>query len=73
MHDRSPFRAVVLLVLALAGAAALGIGAYQAGVQHGFVEAGRTAALPVEGTSHVYIVPGRGPARGTAASSRWSR
>jgi hypothetical protein len=58
MHDRSPFRAIVLLLLALAGAAAIGVGAYQAGVQHGFVEAGRTAAAPVEGTSHIYVVPG---------------
>lgn len=60
MHDRSPFRAVLVLVLALAAAAAIGAGAYQAGVQHGFVEAGRTAAVPLEGTSHVYIVPGSG-------------
>jgi hypothetical protein len=58
MHDRSPFRAIVLLLLALAAAAAVGLGAYQAGVQHGFVEAGRTAAVPVEGTSHIYVVPG---------------
>jgi len=58
MHDRSPFRAIVLLLLALAGAAAIGVGAYQAGVQHGVVEAGRTAAVPVEGTSHIYVVPG---------------
>jgi hypothetical protein len=58
MSDRSPFRVVVFLLLALAGAAAIGAGAYQAGVQHGFVEAGRTAALPVEGASPVYIVPG---------------
>ena len=60
MHDRSPFRAIVLLLLVLAGAAVIGVGAYQAGLQHGFVEAGRTAAVPLEGTSHVYIVPGAG-------------
>ena len=58
MHDRSPFRAIVLLLLVLAGAAVIGVGAYQAGVQHGFVEAGRTAAVPLEGSSHIYVVPG---------------
>ena len=69
MHDRSPFRAIVFLLLVLAGAAAIGIGAYNAGVQHGFVEASRTAAVPPEGTPPVYVWPGRG----TPATSRSSR
>ena len=69
MHDRSPFRAIVLLLLVLAGAAAIGAGAYQAGVQHGFVEAGRTAAVPLE--EEPWIVPGNGahaPAPATVIS-----
>ncbi len=58
MHDRSPFRALVVLLLALAGAAAIGLAAYNAGVQHGFVEASRSVALPPEGTPHVHAWPG---------------
>jgi len=48
MPNRSPVRALVLLLLVLAGAAAIGVLAYNAGVQHGFVEASRTAAVPPE-------------------------
>ena len=59
MH-RSPFRVIVVLLLVLAGAAAVGILSYNAGVQHGFVEASRTAALPPEGTPHVYVWAGPG-------------
>jgi hypothetical protein len=55
MHDRSPVRAIVLLLLVLAGAAAIGIGAYNAGVQQGVAEASRAVAVPPEGTPHVYV------------------
>ena len=58
MPNRSPVRAIVLLLLVLAGAAAIGVLAYNAGVQHGFVEASRTAAVPPEGTPRVYVWPG---------------
>jgi hypothetical protein len=58
MRDRSPIRALVFLLLAVAGAAAVGIGAYNAGVQHGLVEASRSVALPSEGTLHVHVWPG---------------
>jgi hypothetical protein len=59
MHDRSPVRAIVFFLLVLAGAAAIGIGAYNAGVQHGALEAARTAALPPEGTpAPVYVLAG---------------
>jgi hypothetical protein len=61
MHDRSPVRALVFLLLVLAGAAAIGVGAYHAGVQHGFVEASRSVALPPDGTTHIYLWPGPGP------------
>jgi hypothetical protein len=58
MRDRFPIRAIVLLLLVLAGAAAIGVASYNAGVQHGFVEASRTAALPPEGTRPVYVWAG---------------
>jgi len=58
MPNRSPVRAIVLLLLVLAGAAAIGVLAYNAGVQHGFVEASHTAAVPPEGTPRVYVWPG---------------
>ena len=59
MHDRSPVRAIVFLLLVLAGAAAIGIGAYDAGLQHGALEAARTAALPPEGApAPVYVLAG---------------
>jgi hypothetical protein len=57
MHARSLVRAIVVL-LVLAGAAAIGIAAYNAGVQQGFVEASRTVALPPEGAPRVYVWPG---------------
>jgi len=59
MHDRSPVRAVVFFLLVLAGAAAIGVSAYNAGVQHGAFEAARTAALPPEGSpAPVYVWAG---------------
>jgi hypothetical protein len=61
MHARSPFRAVVFLLLVLAGAAGIGVAAFTAGVQHGFVEAGRSAAVLPEGTTHVHVWPGPWP------------
>jgi len=57
MH-RSSLRAIVVLLLVLAGAAAVGVLSYNAGVQHGFLAASRTAAVPPEGTPHVYVWPG---------------
>jgi len=56
--NRSPIRVIVVLLLVLAGAAAIGVASYNAGVQHGFVEASRTAALPPEGTPRVYVWAG---------------
>jgi hypothetical protein len=55
--DRSPFRAVVLVLLLALGAAAVGIAAFNAGVQRGFVEAGRSAVVP-EAATHVYVMAG---------------
>ena len=58
MH-RSSVRALVIALVVLAGAAAVAVGAYQAGAAHGFAEAGRTIALPPEaGTAtHIYVMP----------------
>jgi hypothetical protein len=58
MPNRSAFRAILFLLLVLGGAAAIGIASYNAGVQHGFVEASRTAPLPPEGTPPVYVWAG---------------
>ena len=64
MNDRSPFRAIFFLLLILAGAAAVGFWAYQAGVQHGMADAGRLAAVPPEGATHIYVTPWPGPWHG---------
>ena len=57
MH-RSPVRAFIFLLLVLAGAAVIGVGAYNMGAAHGFAEAARSVAVPPEGTPHVYVWPG---------------
>ena len=58
MHNRSFWGPLVVLLLVLAASAAVGVGAYNAGVSHGFAEAGRTVAVPVEGAARVYVWPG---------------
>jgi hypothetical protein len=57
MNDRSPVRALVLVLLLALGAAAVGVTAFNAGVQRGLVDAGRTAVLP-EAASRVYVMTG---------------
>ena len=44
-------------LLLLAGAAAIGTWAYDAGVAHGIAEASRQVAVPVEGAGRVYVWP----------------
>ena len=57
MNNRSLLRALAIAALVVAGAAAIGIGAYNAGVAQGFAESGRTIAAPPSGTSYVYVSP----------------
>jgi hypothetical protein len=59
MSHRSPFRAVVIAVLVLAGVAAIAIGAYQAGVAHGAADAAALAIPPEAGAAgmHIYVMP----------------
>ena len=57
MNNRSVWRAAALAVLVLAGAAAIAIGAYNAGMAQGFVESGRVLAAPPAGTQYVYVWP----------------
>jgi hypothetical protein len=47
------------VVLTVAGAAAVGAAAFNAGVERGLVEASRTASLP-EAATHVYVLSGPG-------------
>ena len=55
--NKQVFRALAIGALILAGAAAIGIGAYNAGVAQGIAESGRLiAALPVA-TPYVYVWP----------------
>ena len=46
MNNRSLLTTLAIAALAVAGAAAIGIGAYNAGVAHGIAEFGRLAAAP---------------------------
>jgi hypothetical protein len=55
--DKRLFRAVGLTLLIIGGAAAIGIGAYNAGVAHGIAESGRLIAAPAAGTPYVYVWP----------------
>ena len=55
--DNRLLRAVALGALIIAGAAAIGIGAYNAGVAQAIVESGRIAAAPPTGTQYVYVWP----------------
>ena len=51
------FRAMTIGALVIAGAAAIGIGAYNAGVAQGIVESGRMIAAPPAATPYVYVWP----------------
>ena len=55
--DKRLFRALAVSVLILAGAAAIGIGAYNAGVAQGIGESGRLIAAPSAATPYVYVWP----------------
>jgi len=51
------FGALAIGALLIAGAAAIGIGAYNAGVAQGIMESGRMIAAPPVGTPTVYVWP----------------
>jgi hypothetical protein len=51
------FRALTIGTLIIAGAAVIGIGAYNAGVAQGIVESGRMIAAQPAGTPYVYVWP----------------
>jgi hypothetical protein len=57
MNNRSLWRALAVSALVIAGAAAIGIGAYNAGVAQGIAESGRAIAAPPAGTPYVYVWP----------------
>ena len=57
MNNRSLLRALSIAVLVIVGAAAIGIGAYNAGVAQGIAESGRVIAAPPAGTPYVYVWP----------------
>ena len=57
MNNRSLFRALAIAALVIVGAAAIGIGAYNAGMAQGFAESGRAVTAPPAGTPYVYIWP----------------
>jgi hypothetical protein len=57
MNNRSLFRALAIAALVIAGAAALGIGAYNAGVAQGIAQSGALAAPPSGTPYPVYPSP----------------
>jgi hypothetical protein len=57
MNNRQLFRALAIGVLILAGAFAIGLGAYNAGVAQGIAESSRMIAAPQSGTPYVYVWP----------------
>ena len=57
MNNRQLFRALAVGALILAGASAIGIGAYNAGVAQGIAETSRMIAAPQAGTPYVYVWP----------------
>ena len=61
MSNQRLFGAITIAVLLVAGAAAIGIGAYNAGmaagVAHGLAESGRVIAMPPAATPYVYVWP----------------
>jgi hypothetical protein len=57
MNNRYVWRALAIAVLIIAAGAAIGIGAYNAGVAQGIAESGRITAVPPAGTPAVYVWP----------------
>ena len=57
MNNRQLFRALAIGTLIIAAAAAIGIGAYNAGVAQGIAESGRLIAAPQPGPPYVYVWP----------------
>src|SRR5689334_12777925 len=51
------FGGMAIAALLIAGAVAIGVGAYNAGVAQGLVESGRLIAAPQAGTPYVYVWP----------------
>lgn len=51
------FGGMAIVALLIVGAAAIGIGAYNAGVAQGIIESGRLIATPQAGTPYVYVGP----------------
>lgn len=51
------FRALAISALVLAGAAAIAVGAYNAGMANGIAESGRMVAAPPAGPPYVYVWP----------------
>jgi len=57
MNNRSVFRTLAIAVLLIAGAVAIGMWAYNAGVAQGVAESGRALAVPPSGAPVVYVWP----------------
>ncbi|HYT69108.1 MAG TPA: hypothetical protein VEL51_21980 [Vicinamibacterales bacterium] len=58
MNNRSLFRALAIAALVLTSAAAIGIGAYNAGMAQGIAASGRLIAAPPAGAApYVYVWP----------------
>jgi hypothetical protein len=55
--DNRLLRALAIGTLIIAAAAAIGIGAYNAGLAQGIAESGRMIAAPPAGTPYVYVWP----------------
>lgn len=55
--DSRVLRALAIAALVTAGAAAIAVGAYNAGVANGIVESGRIVAAPPATPSYVYVWP----------------
>jgi hypothetical protein len=57
MNNRSALQMLAIAALVIAAAAAIGIGAYNAGVAQGIAESGRAVAAAPAGTPYVYMWP----------------
>jgi hypothetical protein len=57
MNNRSLLRALAIAALVIAGATAIGFGAYNAGVAQGIADGGRAIAAPPAGMPYVYVWP----------------
>src|SRR4029453_11347188 len=55
--DSRLLRALAVAALVIVGAAAIAIGAYNAGVANGIAESGRMIAAPPAGVPYVYVWP----------------